>query len=158
MKRSVKAVIALAGCLAVVLLVGSCIAPIMLRLGAFAGSSVRRVNQADPELVAAIKKARAGLPEFISELRSPRDGQRFAIEAQFPTSQGPEYLWLRDPKFNGKSFRATLDQSPMAAKVRKGDLLEIRQADVVDWLIRDPDGTTRGRFTDKALGSGITSN
>jgi uncharacterized protein YegJ (DUF2314 family) len=145
MKSSVVAAIALgfvAVCGAGAWLVGSRIA-----------ASVVRVNAADPRLQEAIRRAQRELPDFLAQLDAPASGRRFAIRGRFRTPSGPEYLWVRNPVAADGAFRGTLDQEPMAAReLRKGDEVRVAQADVVDWLIREPDGKMRGGYTEQALG------
>ncbi|MGV3618612.1 MAG: DUF2314 domain-containing protein [Fimbriimonas sp.] len=113
---------------------------------------VRRVTGNDPKLQNAIRQARREMPEFLRQLASPRPGQRFAIRGRFSTPAGPEYLWVRDPVLVDGIFRGTLDQEPMAARtLRRGESVRVPDADVVDWLIRDPGGRMRGGYTEQAL-------
>jgi len=113
--------------------------------------NVARVNAANPDLQAAAQRAQAELPRFIQDLRAAKPGQRFAIKAGFDTSAGEEYLWVKDPTFDGKQFSGTLDQQPIALpKKRKGDKVQVPLADVYDWLIRE-NGQNWGGYTERVL-------
>jgi uncharacterized protein YegJ (DUF2314 family) len=113
---------------------------------------VRRISAPDATLEAAIRRARRELPEFERALRNPQPGQRFALRGRFQTESGPEYLWVRDPSPTDLGFRGALDQPPMALTgVRKGDLVDVETADVVDWLILSPGDLRRGGYTEAAL-------
>jgi uncharacterized protein YegJ (DUF2314 family) len=113
--------------------------------------SVDRVDHASPALLEAIDKAKKSLPQVLVELKNPREGQRFAVMGRFSTPDGNEYLWLRDPVQKGSQIVATLDQKPIAAQMHVGDQVSLPPADVVDWMIRDPDGTVRGKFTENSV-------
>jgi uncharacterized protein YegJ (DUF2314 family) len=118
-------------------------------VGLLAGpGSVRRINRDNPQLIQAIKTAQAGLPDFLKQLQHPNPGQRFAFMARFKTPNGNEYLWLKDPALRAKQLVGTLDQPPMAASMRRGDVVTVDTADVVDWYIKDADGTSHGKFTE----------
>ena len=124
----------------------------MLKLQSVKAKRVQRVTQANPELLAAIKNAKATLPKFISELKANKPGTRFAVKGTFKTESGNEYLWVKDPVLTGSVFTGTLDQVPMALpNVAKGDSIRVNQVDVVDWLIHDSSGD-QGEFTEKVLG------
>jgi uncharacterized protein YegJ (DUF2314 family) len=132
-------------------LVGAIFLFVVLGLVAFGltGSArrVRRVNRADPALIKAIGAAEAGLPSYLAELQHPKAGQRFAVMGRFGTSGGDEYLWIKDPRYADGKLVGVLDQVPILARYRKGDVVSITKANVVDWLIRNGDGTTLGQFT-----------
>jgi uncharacterized protein YegJ (DUF2314 family) len=116
-------------------------------------TSVVRINRKNPQLEAAINQARAGLDGFIKELSTPDSGKSFAVKAKFQTPVGPEYLWIRRPEYVRQTFSGILDQQPLALVGKnKGDAVSFPKSDVVDWLIKDEQGT-RGEFTEKALGA-----
>lgn len=123
----------------------------MLQLQQAKSHRILRINQASPELQAAVRKAQSSLPNFIKELKAANPDARFAIKGTFPTDAGNEYLWVKDPTVKGSVFTGTLDQVPIALKTSsKGDTVPVNQADVVDWLIRDSAGN-RGGFTERVL-------
>jgi len=111
------------------------------------GLTVERIRLTNPNLTSALAKAKSGLPIFIEGLAHPLAGQRFAFMTGFPTPAGPEYLWVKDPTISAGKIRGTLDQQPMVAKVQKGAVVAVELKSVVDWMIRNPDGTTLGGFT-----------
>lgn len=115
--------------------------------------SVVRVNEADPKLQRAISEARSHLPEFWSKVRqAPEDRQRdFAVKVRFRTEQGAEFLWVRGPLRRAAKVTGTLDQRPMVLPVQKGEPVEFREGDIVDWMIRNDDGTLEGGQTEKVL-------
>jgi uncharacterized protein YegJ (DUF2314 family) len=154
MKSSLKTVVIVLASLGGLLVLVALISPLIVRSGMLSGGDVRRVNAPNADLIAAIKKAQSGLPDFIRQLQSPKPGTRFAVERGFETDNGKEYLWLKDPTYDGRKFTATLDQSPMTAKVKKGDRISFDRSEVVDWLIQESDGTSFGRYTDQALSGG----
>ena len=123
----------------------------MLSLQRAKSQRILRINQASPELQAAVHEAQSSLPAFVKELKAASPNARFAMKGTFPTDAGNEYLWVKDPVINGSVFTGTLDQQPIALKTSsKGDTVPVNQADVVDWLIKDSAGN-RGGFTERVL-------
>jgi len=114
------------------------------------GPRVARVNRSSPELEAAIAEARSRLAEFDQFLATAKEGDRFAVRARFATEAGDEYLWLDDPIPSPSGYLGLVDQRPMVAKLKVGELVAVKRADVVDWMVRR-DGKTTGGFTEKAL-------
>lgn len=114
---------------------------------------VKRITNPDARLKSAIEEARRRLAEFDAFLARPQPGDRFAVKGRFQTDVGPEYLWIRDPMRSEIGYVGLLDQQPIAfTKRKKGDLLRVPRADVVDWFVYR-DGKTIGGFTERALSS-----
>lgn len=113
---------------------------------------VRRVTQASPELQAAVKRAQAELPDFLRQLKAPKPGQRFAVRGRFMTPNGPEFLWVREPRQEKETLIGILDEKPIALQtLKKGDEATVKLTDVADWLILNPNGQVQGRYTEEAL-------
>jgi uncharacterized protein YegJ (DUF2314 family) len=113
-----------------------------------------RVSHKDALLEHAIAVAKQGLPMFTAALKHHSAKDRFAIKARFKTPDGPEYLWLKDPSVTPSGFEGTVDQQPVAARVRLGERVKLDKGDVCDWMVQTADGQKLGAFTDLALQSG----
>ena len=116
--------------------------------------SVVRVNSSNPALQKAVTEARNGLPEFWKKVAEASEEHQsdFAVKVAFDTDQGPEFLWIRGPLVRREMVSGTLDQVPIAyRKARRGELVRFSEADIVDWMVRNPDGTTSGGLTDAVL-------
>ena len=114
-------------------------------------NGVVRVNKADARLQQAVRQAQAGLDGFVARLSKPSPESRFAIKGTFPTDQGPEYLWVRDPAYRDGIFTGILDQAPIVYRLfKKGDTVRVARSAVVDTLIITGD-KREGGFTDEAL-------
>jgi uncharacterized protein YegJ (DUF2314 family) len=100
----------------------------------------------------AIAEARKRLPEFDKYLASAKVGDRFAICGKFESEVGPEYLWVHDVIRTPDGYMGLLDQVPIAVKIKKGDLVPVDRADVVDWMVRR-DERVEGGFTNEVLAS-----
>lgn len=92
----------------------------------------------DPEVAAAVLRARRELPRFIAALQKPApDEKEFAVNARFETPKGPEQIWVRVSKYTDGVFEGTLADQPIAIpKLNKGDSVKVPEAVVNDWLFR----------------------
>ncbi len=93
----------------------------------------------DPEIAAAVLRARRELPRFIEALQKPAADQReFAVNARFDTPKGPEQIWVRVTSYKDGVFDGTLVDQPFAIpKLNKGDAVRVPQGVVNDWLFRN---------------------
>ena len=90
----------------------------------------------NPEMVAAIAKARATLPEFWKVFDKPDHGEtEFSLKVKISDKGGTEYFWVIDlERKDGKIFGAINNDPDYVKKVKLGDRIEIPQADISDWL------------------------
>ncbi len=102
----------------------------------------------DPEMDAAIERARRSLDSFITRLQNPQPREVFSIEASFPTPDGGrEHLWIDDVVFRNEKFRGKLRSKPSkAASVKPGQEVSAAKSDVTDWMILTS-GHSEGGFT-----------
>jgi uncharacterized protein YegJ (DUF2314 family) len=96
------------------------------------------VPSADPEMAAAIAKARATLSVFWASCAAPKTSESgHSLKVCFATSStNVEHIWMMDVKrlpdgvFSG---RFANDPHDLAGK-REGDLAQFREADITDWM------------------------
>jgi uncharacterized protein YegJ (DUF2314 family) len=93
----------------------------------------------DPQMQAAINKARATVPQFVRALRSPgRTRSGFAVKAPFSDGRKEEHIWLSPVTYDGKTFRGTVNNEPVDVKtVRFGQQVEVEPARISDWMYTD---------------------
>lgn len=113
--------------------------------------SVLRTSLRDPKLAAAVSEAKSHLVDFKKALAKPKTGQKFAVFAEFSTAEGPEYLWLKGITPTGKGVLGTIDQPPMVLPLKKGDSVKVIWAAVMDWMIKNPDGSIQGAYTQSVV-------
>ncbi|MDO9383076.1 MAG: DUF2314 domain-containing protein [Hyphomicrobiaceae bacterium] len=119
----------------------------------WAQDKVIRVPDDDAEMVAAIAKARATLPEFWREMEAPGPGvESFALKVAIPYgTDRHEHFWLTDVERRGDQISGIISNDPNnATHVAKGDRYEFTEADISDWLIRR-DGKMVGNETMRPL-------
>ena len=106
----------------------------------------------DPELDAAVARARGSLDTFLQRLAHPQKGEVFSVEAAFPTPDGGhEHLWIGDVTFKRNAFTGTLTSK--VAKVPSlsyGQTVTVKRDEVTDWMILRA-GRSEGGFTVKVL-------
>lgn len=129
-----------------------CAAAVTLWLQSRRRAEVRQLSvvvpKGEPEMEAAILKARQTVSQFTTALRDQKANQsHFQIKVAAPSGH---FLWLADVAFDG-SFAGTL--GPDAAGVHPagpGGRVAVPAADVVDWMYEE-DGKLVGGFTLRAI-------
>ena len=112
---------------------------------------VSQVKDDDPEMNAAIQKARDTLDDFLKELTTP--GKRdFLIKVAMDNSEGSlEHIWADSVQYRDGKFTANLANEPVRLPGKKvGDSATVDRSEISDWLIMDGDNMTGG-YTAKLL-------
>jgi uncharacterized protein YegJ (DUF2314 family) len=112
---------------------------------------VATVEKNDPDMAAAFRKARETLPEFLALARAPRPtANKLAVKIAIPAGDDDEYFWLTSFESRGDKYAGRINNTPRAAKVKFGQVVEFSQAEIVDWLFMEG-GKMHGNFTACAL-------
>jgi uncharacterized protein YegJ (DUF2314 family) len=100
---------------------------------------------------AAVREARARLPEFIAAFEARRPGESFAVKARFVRGDEAEHMWVMVEAVEGDRLYGRLGNEPVSlTHLRPDERLGIAFADLEDWLhVRD--GEFFGGFTNRAL-------
>ena len=96
---------------------------------------VKGVGDDDPEMVAAIAKARRTLPHFWQtfELRD-RGETNFSLKIRITDKTRIEHFWLTDIERHDGKVMGTINHAPkIVASVKLGERLEIPEAKIQDW-------------------------
>ena len=100
------------------------------------------VEQARKTWPAAKKRYLAGLPR----------GEIFFVTAQLHEGQQMEQCFLRVTRIAAGQITATLaTEVTTLKKVRSGDVVTIKESELVDWMIARPDGSEEGNVVGKFL-------
>src|SRR5262245_14017981 len=113
---------------------------------------VVNVESDDPEMTAAIAKARETLPQFwqVFEKRD-RGESNFSLKVKITDKNGTEHFWATDIERRDGKMMGTINNDPnIVASVKLGDRIEIREAAISDWLYMR-DGKMVGNETLKPL-------
>lgn len=94
------------------------------------------VEDNDPEMVAAIAKARETLPQFwqVYEKREPGETD-FALKVSITDKAGTEHFWATDIERRDGRTMGTINNDPnIVSSVKLGDRIELTMANISDWL------------------------
>ena len=100
-------------------------------------SPVVDVRSGDPEMNAAIARARGSLPTFWASYDAPKPSETgHSLKAHFSTRKGGEHIWIAEIKKrpNG-SYSGVFANDPrdLPGK-RAGDEVKFAEADISDWM------------------------
>ena len=106
----------------------------------------------DPEMVAAIARARASLPQFWEVFEKHSQGESdFALKVKITDANGSEHFWATSLERRGEKTMGTINNDPnTVTNVKLGDRIEIPEADISDWLYMQG-GKMHGNYTLKPL-------
>src|SRR5688572_14735149 len=110
------------------------------------------VNERDPEMIAAIKKARASLDEFLKVAAAPPPGtSEFKLKVMVKDGSDTEHFWVSSFQITASGFQGTLANEPRVVRtVQFGQLIRFTRAEISDWgYVRN--GRQVGSFTVCAL-------
>lgn len=119
--------------------------------------NVTDVAPDDPQMNAAIEKAKSSIGTFIAALKSPQPSQsEFAIKKAFVDGEEVEFMWLTDVTYDGTQFHGVLNNDPVGVKnVQIGQSFTIAPDDVADWMFIDS-GKLMGGYTLRVLRETLT--
>ncbi len=118
----------------------------MLALALLAGCGAKHpadrvttVEDDDPQMNAAIDKARSSVNSFIQALKSPKPGQAgFSVKKPFQDDHGGEHIWLTPVQYDGQNFQGMVNNEPVTVKnVKFGDRVSVAPTEISDWMYID---------------------
>ncbi|MDF7777661.1 DUF2314 domain-containing protein [Sphingomonas sp. AOB5] len=112
---------------------------------------VMMFSEDDPEMNAAIARARAEVPDFLLHLITPRANKwRFMVKYDLDPGDAAEYIWAEIVSREPGGVTATLSNVPMLAGFKQGQTVTIRDEQIVDWsYVRD--GVMQGNYTTRVI-------
>jgi uncharacterized protein YegJ (DUF2314 family) len=115
------------------------------------------VSANDPEMNAAIDKARNTVQQFIDALKSPLPSQSdFFIKKPFTQGETVEHIWLMNVTFDGKDFHGKISNDPEEISgIKYGDDAVVGVNEISDWMYVQ-DGKLVGGYTFRVLFSRMT--
>lgn len=139
---------------AAVLIVGTAIGQAESVLERSKRDAVVRVEQGDPIMAIAYKKARETLPEFLALMRAPRPTVKgFAVKVPIPYGTGTdaEFFWISPIEERDGELIGRINNEPRLAKsVKIGQIIAFDGSQIIDWLYYE-NGKMVGNFTACAL-------
>lgn len=100
------------------------------------GDSVTSVRADDPEMLAAIAKARQTVDTFTVRLANPRRGDEYSVKVAVRDGEQVEHFWMTDVTFDGSEFHGKLSNEPMlVSNVKMGQAWHCPMNEISDWMI-----------------------
>jgi uncharacterized protein YegJ (DUF2314 family) len=115
--------------------------------------SVAKINH-NEELLAASRKARDQLPLLYETFKEGlQPGEFIQVKAPFATADGGrEWMWVEITSWQGDSIKGLLKNEPFnIPSLHAGQIVEVKQEDVFDYIRRYPDGRQEGNETGEII-------
>src|ERR1700722_9460467 len=98
-----------------------------------AADDVVGVPSDDPQMVAAINKARASLRQFFEALASPKANQKsFLVKVAFRRGDEVEHIWVADLNLSGAKPQGVIADEPRMKGLRFMQQTSFDPADITD--------------------------
>lgn len=113
-----------------------------------------RMQDEDPAMAAALRKARLTLDDFLRTAASPpANASAFAVKVPVSDDRDTEYFWIVPFSRDGDSFKGRLGNMPRLVRhVREGQEIRFSKSQIVDWMYVDvARRRMHGNFTACAL-------
>lgn len=110
---------------------------------------IMAVQGTDPEMNAAIAKARASLPEFLKHLKDQPKGS-YGFGFKFPLG-GNEHIWVEEIRQDRNFLSGKLANEPVQDGHALGDIVHVPLSAISDWVYYDSRGRAHGHFTTQVL-------
>jgi len=92
------------------------------------------ISAGDPEMAAAVAKARAGLPVFFGHTNAPSpDEGGYMIKYDLLPGAPSEFIWAEVVSHKGDVTVARLLNKPLSAGFAQGQQVSVRDREVIDW-------------------------
>lgn len=108
----------------------------------------------DDALLAASRKAREKLPALRDHFnRNMKPGEYVQVKVPFPAPRGGnEYMWVEVSSWNGDRIKGLLRNEPVnIPTLHGGQIVEVSEAKIFDYIHTRPDGTQEGNETGKII-------
>jgi len=108
----------------------------------------------DEETLAASREAREKLPELRQAFNAGlRAGEFIRVEARFETPDGDsEWMWVEVTHWQGDKIKGRLESVPFSVPgLHPGQMVEVKEEDVYDYVRRYPDRHEEGNTTSAIL-------
>jgi uncharacterized protein YegJ (DUF2314 family) len=134
--------------IALVIIVGMVLAKVFFRSPR---NLIFEVDAEDPEMLAAMMKARAEIEHFITVVQ---EGQGSTASVKIPLSENgrTEHFWINDLTYQNDEFSGLIDNDPqIVTSVCAGQRVKVNKADISDWLYFNSEGRMVGNYTLRVL-------
>jgi uncharacterized protein YegJ (DUF2314 family) len=90
----------------------------------------------DPEMLAAIARARKSLPEFWTKLERPSNGEGdFSLKVRIKDEHGTEHFWVTNLNRRNGTITGVINNDPeIVHSVKIGQQITVPESDISDWM------------------------
>lgn len=100
--------------------------------------SAVEMSDEDPVMQKAMKRARAGLDDFLRKAGAPPpDTDQYSAKVRVSEGDSQEYLWVSNLKAQGDLWSGRIDNLPVIRSVKKGQSYSFAKTEIVDWTYID---------------------
>ena len=119
-------------------------------------------NTDDPDIRAAMEKARATVGEFLAALAKPAPNQKqFMVRKAYPTLEAgrQQILWINQVSYDGTLLHGVADDktATVGAGIPLDGKVSFPPAEIADWMFNE-DGKAVGGYMLRALKSKMTED
>lgn len=138
----------LLGAALLLVVVASCQEPRQGNGAAAADLNFRPFSAGDPQMQAAIARARASTGELLRRLEQPPSSQTFlSVKVRIVDGRGAEHIWLDSVRYDRRHLSGRLNDAPLIVQnARRGDIVQVAPNEITDWVAIDG-GRLCGGFT-----------
>lgn len=114
--------------------------------------SITMIENDDPKMNAAMKKARASIDEFVVAFnKADASTSAFAIKVEFTQGEDTEHMWVLPGNLDSGKYQGVLNNEPAyITNVKLGDNVKFGKSEISDWMyVRD--GKLVGGYTLRVL-------
>jgi uncharacterized protein YegJ (DUF2314 family) len=118
------------------------------------GKEILSINDEDPSMQAAFKKAQATLDDFLAVVNSKNPKiDHMAVKILVTDGKQTDYLWILPFTQTAKGFKGDVNnESQVIKSIEVGQELNFKRAVIVDWMyVNSEDHTMHGNFTTCAM-------
>jgi uncharacterized protein YegJ (DUF2314 family) len=138
--------------LVVLVTAGSAPAPAQTVLQRAERDELFLVPNEDPQMAAAMRKARATLKDFLALAKKPGEKMEgFAVKVAVHDKGRGEYFWILPFEQKGDRFTGAINNTPRSVRnVTNGQTISFSESEIADWMYMD-NGQMKGNYTACAL-------
>jgi uncharacterized protein YegJ (DUF2314 family) len=97
--------------------------------------AVVNFDSMDPEMDAAIRRARSSFPGFVAQLPQLRDrSDYFSVKVPIDTGTSTEHIWLSSLELRDGEVAGVLANAPLDGPYKLGDKVSVPVEEISDWM------------------------
>lgn len=106
----------------------------------------KKVQNDDPQIVAARQQAKDTFPEFLKAFKNRKQGCFYTVEVKVEEGGQVEYLTLDVMKASDTEVTGVIVDHPSKVKLQSGATITAPISNLSDWRVELDDGTVKGGY------------